>query len=88
MKENICTHKRRRTSEKKNKQGDKEHVTGNVYFKIYKIFLIKIGWSCKKNAKPTNVKTLYSSYTGRNKEKRRDKVEEDLTLILLTWRIW
>jgi len=70
MKENICTHKRR-TSEKKNKQGDKEHITRNIYFKIYKILLIKMVWSCKKNAKPTNVKTFYSSYNGRNKEKRK-----------------
>lgn len=70
MKENICTRKRR-TFEKKNVQGDKEHVTRNVYSEVYKMLLIKIVWSCKKNAEPTNVKTYCSSYNGRNKEKRK-----------------
>jgi len=70
MKETICTHKRT-TFEKKNMQGGKEHITGNMYSKIYKILLMKIVWSCKKNAKPTNVKTYCSSYNGRNTEKRK-----------------
>jgi len=70
LKENICTHKGR-TFEKKNMQGDKEHITRNIYSKIYKILLNKIVWSCNKNAQPTNVKTNCSIYNGRNKEKRK-----------------
>jgi hypothetical protein len=67
-KENIWTHKMRQL-ENKNEQGDRRYLARDIYCKIYKILQNKMVWTCRKDAKPKNAKTICSGYNRRNRSR-------------------
>jgi hypothetical protein len=56
---------------RKQEQCDKEHITMGRYYKMYKIPLSKMVWSCLKDAKPKNARRNFNTYNRSNKKNRK-----------------
>jgi hypothetical protein len=67
----MWNHKRRRTLENKNRQGEKDMLQGADIVKFIKFLRLRLYGHVEKNRKPTNAKTNSRIYNGSNKEKRK-----------------